>query len=115
MSTFLNTPILFYALCVEILDFYEKKKKTVQAEGTARAEAQRQGRSPTGNGEMEVGVEMLGVSPGRQGCTWQEAGRQHRHVSTCASGGSVQNTGGNEMDVGGPAEGDNLKSLPRSK
>lgn len=30
---FLNTPILFYALCIEILNFY--KKKTVQSEGRA--------------------------------------------------------------------------------
>ena len=112
---FLNTSILFYALCIEIPDFYEKKKKTVQAEGTARAEAQRQGRSPTGNGEMEPGVEMLGVSPGRQGCMWQKTGRQDGHVSTCTSGGSAQNTGRNEMDVGGPEQRDNLKSLPRSK
>ena len=60
-------------------------------------------------------MEMLGVSPGRQGCMWQEAGRQDGHVSTCASRGSAQNTGRNELDVGGPAEGDNLKSSPRSK
>ena len=33
MSIFLNTYILFYALCIEIPYFYEKKK-TVQAEGT---------------------------------------------------------------------------------
>lgn len=92
----------FYALCVEILDFYEKKKKTVQAERNstrrapeAGAESNWEWRDGGWRGDARCQSRASGLHVAGR------AGRQDRHVSTCASGGSVQNTGGNEMDVGG--------------
>lgn len=93
----------------EILDFYEKKKDST-GEGNNRAEA---GGVQLGNGERWRWAWRCWVWSGRQGCIGMGAGRQDRHVSTCNR--SQLKHWGKWNGCTGAGEGDNLKSLPRSK